>query len=124
MESNISNNIDIQDNEFIDNKNLFELDGEKYNLVKEIEEEIIDENGVKKIIVKQYLKLNLYEKNKESYKKATKKYSDNHREELNEYRKNYLSKKYENDPEFREKEKARAKENYIKKKQLQNKISI
>ncbi len=111
-----------QNNNNDGDNHLFELDGEKYNLVKEIEEEVVDEYGNKKIVVRQYLKLNLYEKSKESYKKANKKYAEIHRDELNEYKKKYLSNKYQNDPEFREREKARAREKYLKKKQLKNEL--
>lgn len=111
-------NNDVSLNEDNNNKNLIELDGEKYNLVKMVEEEIIDENGVKKIYIKQFFKLNLYEKNKESYKKATKKYIDKNREEFYEKKNISTKKRYENDPEFREKERARARENYLKKKEL------
>ncbi len=110
-------NNDISLNED-DNKNLYELDGEKYNLIKMVEEEIIDENGNKKIVLVKYVKLNLYEKNKESYKKANKKYAQTHRKELNEYNKNLYKERYDNDPEFREKEKAKSRERYLKKKEF------
>ncbi len=107
-----------------DNKNCFELDGEKYNLIKEIEEEVIDENGNKIIIIRQYVKLNLYEKNKESIKRCTQKYIETHKKEINEYSKKLYKDKYENDPEFREREKARSREKYLKKKQLKTDSTI
>lgn len=40
-------------------------------------------------------------------KKASEKYFSLHREEWNEYTRNYARNKYQNDPVFREKEKAR-----------------
>ena len=40
-------------------------------------------------------------------KKASEKYFETHREEWNEYTRNYARNKYQNDPVFREKEKAR-----------------
>jgi hypothetical protein len=113
-------NNDVSLNEDNNNKNLIELDGEKYNLVKMVEEEIIDENGVKKIYIKQFFKLNLYEKNKESIKRCTQKYYENHKKEKDEYSKKLYKERYENDPEFREREKARSREKYLKKKQLKN----
>lgn len=113
MDKVLNNNTD-------NDNNKFELDGEKYILVKEVEEEVIDENGNKKLIIRQYMKLNLYEKNKESYKKSNKKYVENHRKEKNEYNKKIYKERYENDPEFREREKTRSREKYIKKKQLKN----
>ncbi len=119
MESQSDINInDIHD----DNRNLIDFKGEKYNLVEEVKEEIIDENGNKQIIIKQFLKLNLYEKNKETIKKCTQKYYENHRKEKNEYNKKLYKERYDNDPEFREKEKARSKEKYLKKKEAENKL--
>jgi len=53
-------NNDVSLNEDNNNKNLIELDGEKYNLVKMVEEEIIDESGVKIKIINNFFKLNLY----------------------------------------------------------------
>ncbi len=111
-----------QNNNNDGDNHLFELDGEKYNLVKEIEEEVIDEYGNKKIVLIKYVKLNLYEKNKESYKKATKKYIDKNRAEFYEKKNTNTKNRYENDSEFREREKARARENYLKKKQLKNEL--
>ncbi len=107
-----------------DNKNCFELDGEKYNLIKEIEEEVIDENGNKIIIIRQYVKLNLYEKNKESIKRCTQRHYENNKKEKDEYSKKAYKERYENDHEFREREKARAREKYLKKKQLKTDLTI
>ncbi len=112
-------NNDISLNED-DNKNLYELDGEKYNLIKMVEEEIIDENGNKKIVLVKYVKLNLYEKNKELIKRCTQRHYEKNKKEKDEYSKKAYKERYENDEEFREREKARAREKYLKKKQLQN----
>ena len=50
-------------------------------------------------------------------RKAVAKYQEKNKEKLNEYARNRWREKYENDPEFREKQKKRLMERYHKKKQ-------
>ena len=91
------------------------LDGEKYNIITENISEFIDTDGKLKTVVTKYVKLSMYEKNKESILK----YIKENKESINEYGREKFKSKYENDPEFREKEKKRARERYLKKKMEQ-----
>jgi hypothetical protein len=50
-------------------------------------------------------------------RRAVSRYQEKNKEKLNEYAKNRWREKYENDPEFREKQKKRLMERYYKKKQ-------
>jgi hypothetical protein len=52
-------------------------------------------------------------------RRAVAKYQEKNKEKLNEYAKNKWREKYENDPEFREKQKKRLMERYYRKKQEQ-----
>lgn len=98
----------------IEDENTYVLDGEQFRLFSETVSEIIDEDGVKKTVIIKFVKPNMYQKQK----KFIKKYMENNKESINEYNKALYKKRYENDPEFREKEKQRARERYLKKKEL------
>lgn len=62
-----------------------------------------------------------YNKVKETRKRNMKKYIDKNRDKINEYNKNYINNKYQNDPEFREKTKQANKE-YREKQKLKKRI--
>ena len=49
--------------------------------------------------------------------RAVRKYQEKNKEKINEYARNRKKERYQNDPEFREKEKKKAMERYYKKKQ-------
>jgi hypothetical protein len=51
-----------------------------------------------------------YNKVKEYRKRNNQKYCEKHREKINEYNNNYINNRYHTDPEFREKQKAYARE--------------
>lgn len=92
----------------------------KCNLVNEITEEIIDDNGNKKIIIKQIYKE--YTTYNESRKKINKKYFENNKEKIIKYRTDYNRKRYNEDPLYREKAKEAVKRCREKKK-LENNIN-
>lgn len=95
-----------------DDGKTYILDGEKFKLYTESISEIVDEDGSKKTVIIKFVKPNMYEKNKEFILN----YMEKNRESFNEYSKKLYKNKYENDPEFREKERQRARERYLKKK--------
>lgn len=49
--------------------------------------------------------------------RAVRKYQEKNKEKINEYARNRKKERYQNDPEFREKEKKKAMERYYRKKQ-------
>lgn len=56
-------------------------------------------------------------------RRAVAKYQEKNKEKLNEYAKNRWREKYENDPEFREKQKKRLMERYYRKKAEQEQLN-
>ncbi len=84
------------------------------SLVNEIIEETIDENGTKIIIKKQIY--NIYTTYTQAHKKANKKYVENNKEKVIQYRTEYGRKRYQEDPLFREKVKEAVKRCREKKK--------
>ncbi len=92
-----------------------------------IKEEIVvreDEHGNKQtIIIRTIQKEIIVEKeNKfiDSLKRARKAYFERNRDKINEHRSERQRKKYNEDPEFREKVKRKQREYYLKKKALKN----
>ncbi len=85
-----------------------EENSKKLVFVLEGEREIIDKDGnVKKVLVQIYNeKPYTYT---ESRKKSNQKYIENNKEKVNEHYKKVYREKYQNDPEFREKEIERTK---------------
>jgi len=96
-----------------DDGKTYIVDGENFKLFTETISEIIDSDGNKKTVIVKFLKPNMYDKQKNCIKK----YMEKNKESINEYNKALYKKRYENDPEFREKERKRARERYLKKKE-------
>ncbi len=94
--------------------NIYIYNDEVYNLLHETINEDVNIEGKTIITVTKYLKLNLYEKNKECIRRNHEK----NRESINEYSKKFYKNKYDTDPEYRELKKLRARENYLKKKEI------
>lgn len=90
--------------------------GKTYILFEKAIDEITDEEGIKKPILREVYVSNTYEKTKESVRKAVRKHNEKNREAINQKNKDYIKSRYQNDPEFREKQKAKARESYLKKK--------
>jgi len=88
------------------------------NLVNEIKEETIDENGNKVIVIKQIYKE--YSTYNESRKKINKKYFENNKDTIIKYRTEYNRKRYNEDPLYREKAKEAVKRCREKKKLEKN----
>ncbi len=110
---------DDEDGKF-DFTTYLEQNKDKINLVQEIKEEIIDENGIIKIIINRiYLEKKLCTYT-ETAAKSIKEYQIKHKDKINEYQKNIYKQKYNSDPEFREREKERNRK-YREKKKLEEK---
>jgi hypothetical protein len=90
--------------------------GKTYILFEKAIDEITDEEGNTKPILREVYVTNTYEKTKESVRKAVRKHNEKNREAINQKNKDYIKSRYQNDPEFREKQKAKARESYLKKK--------
>ncbi len=90
--------------------------GKTYILFEKVIDEVTDEEGNKKPILREVYVTNTYEKTKESVRKAVRKHNEKNREAINQKNKDYIKSRYQNDPEFREKQKAKARESYLKKK--------
>jgi hypothetical protein len=88
--------------------------GEKYFLVDEETQEVINDDGtITKVIIK-YMKTN--SKTYDYYKKAHDTYVSKHKDKINERRRAKNSEKYLNDEEYREAVKRKAREYYKLKK--------
>ena len=96
---------------------MFVFNGERFKLFKEIISKINDPEDHDKIVIIKFLKPNMYDKQKDCIKK----YKEKNKESINEYKKNAYKTKYENNPEFREKEKQKARERYFKRKEKMQK---
>jgi len=96
------------------------LINDKCNLVTETTEQITDENGNVKIIVKQIYKE--YSTYTPAHKKANKKYVENNKEKIVKYKSEYNRQKYKEDPEFRKKS-IEAVQRYRLKKKMEKVIS-
>jgi len=90
----------------------------KLKIINENIEYEEDENGNKyKVIIRTVEKEN---KTYESIKKAVKKYQENNKEKVNKNIADWKRNKYQNDPEFREKQKQMRREYYNRKKLEKN----
>ena len=90
---------------------------ENHKIIKETTNEYIDENGVKVIERKIYIKV---EDDKVNYQKE---YYENNKESIKKYIIEYKKKRYQTDEKFREEIKAKRRESYQKKK-LEKKDNI
>ena len=119
---NNNNNNNIINNN--NNDDIIDIEGNTYNLIKEIIEEHIDCDGNKIKVIQKFLVNEQYNKHKKNVVKAVKKYMETNRDKINEYYKEHKKNKYASDPEYREREKTKARERYQKLKLLKSTENI
>ncbi len=111
-----SNNEDVLTEEV---KNIKDVDLTKYKIVKEeLVYEDIEGGGKKEVKLIFIEKPNKYYEN---LKKAKDAYNERNREKVSEQSNERHKKRYQNDPEYREKIKAKRREQYYKNKDKNNK---
>lgn len=111
----MSSTVNEEMNNEVDIKKYLEENHERLSLIRELKENVSDDNGgTITVIYKIYMeKPYTYS---ESKKRAIKKYQEKNKEKITEYTLNYKKNKYATDPEFREKQKEYNKRSYEKKK--------
>jgi hypothetical protein len=82
---------------------------EKHKIIEETTNEYIDENGIKMIERKIYIKV----EDKDKYQKE---YYENNKERIKKYIIEYKKKRYQSDEKYRDEIKAKRRESYQKKK--------
>ncbi len=95
---------------------IIKMNGETFKLIQEVVDEITNEDGTKKTIVREIYLSNTYDKTRDSIRRAVKKYTEKNREAINEYHRETVKSRYHDDPEFREKERERNRLAYQRKK--------
>lgn len=96
------------------NDDLSKINLDKYKILNEIYTYELNESGEKEKVKIVYLESKL--KYSENIKKAVAKYQENHREKINQSKKEKHKERYENDLEYREKIKERRRKYYAENK--------